>query len=263
MKTNTGPSSRIREALRTIRGIAQEIVDAAADPSRKLSDLFTEAAIQRKVDACMGLALAVAACGRCKWLREVRREVGESAAVVVAADNALAPLMTLNPEAMSNAIAFELKVFELLLAAGPLVLLLARIARLFRLYAISQLHKEFVGVRIQLQASERGGRSAGGRPGRGRQPAFTQKAVATLCGKDVNTVARWESGAIRPPLDYTADLRTKGGVGFFDWVREYNAHNGVADVFVQIQKGNVVYTEGLTEREKGLVEEYVWELRRE
>ena len=101
----------------------------------------------------------------------------------------------------------------------------------------------------------------GGRPKRGRQPAFTQRAVAVLCGKDVNTVARWESGAIKPPLDYTAELRVKGGIAFFDWVREYNAHNGVADIFVQIQKGNVVYTEGLTEREKGLVEEYIQELR--
>ena len=101
----------------------------------------------------------------------------------------------------------------------------------------------------------------GGRPKKGRQPAFTQKAVAVLCGKDVNTVARWESGAIKPPLDYTAELRVKGGIAFFDWVREYNAHNGVADIFVQIQKGNVVYTEGLTEREKGLVEEYIQELR--
>ena len=101
----------------------------------------------------------------------------------------------------------------------------------------------------------------GGRPRKGRQPAFTQKAVAVLCGKDVNTVARWESGAIKPPLDYTAELRMKGGVGFFDWVREYNAHNGVADIFIQIQKGNVAYTEGLTEREKGLVEEYIQALR--
>ena len=101
----------------------------------------------------------------------------------------------------------------------------------------------------------------GGRPRKGRQPAFTQKAVAVLCGKDVNTVARWESGAIKPPLDYTAELRMKGGVGFFDWVREYNAHNGVADIFIQIRKGNVAYTEGLTEREKGLVEEYIQALR--
>ena len=101
----------------------------------------------------------------------------------------------------------------------------------------------------------------GGRPRKGRQPAFTQKAVAVLCGKDANTVARWESGAIKPPLDYTSELRMKGGVGFFDWVREYNAHNGVADIFIQIQKGNVAYTEGLTEREKGLVEEYIQALR--
>ena len=103
--------------------------------------------------------------------------------------------------------------------------------------------------------------TTGGRPRKGRRPAFTQKAVAVLCGKDVNTVARWESGAIRPPLDYTAELRMKGGVGFFDWVREYNAHNGVADIFIQIRKGNVAYTEGLTEREKGLVEEYIQALR--
>ena len=102
----------------------------------------------------------------------------------------------------------------------------------------------------------------GGRPRKGRQPAFTQKAVAVLCGKDVNTVARWESGAIKPPLGYRVELRVKGGVEFFDWVREYNAHNGIADIFVQIQKGNVAYTEGLTEREKGLVEEYIQELRR-
>ena len=101
----------------------------------------------------------------------------------------------------------------------------------------------------------------GGRPRKGGRPAFTQKAVAVLCGKDVNTVARWESGAIKPPLDYTSELRMKGGVGFFDWVREYNAHNGVADIFIQIQKGNVAYTEGLTEREKGLVEEYIQALR--
>lgn len=101
----------------------------------------------------------------------------------------------------------------------------------------------------------------GGRPRKGRQPAFTQKAVAVLCGKSEGTVAGWENGRIKPPLDYAVELRVKGGVDFFEWVREYNAHNGVADVFVQIQKGNVAYTEGLTEREKGLVEEYIRELR--
>ena len=101
----------------------------------------------------------------------------------------------------------------------------------------------------------------GGRPRKGRQPAFTQKAVAVLCGKSEGTVAGWENGRIKPPFDYRAELRVKGGVEFFDWVREYNAHNGVADIFVQIQKGNVVYTEGLTEREKGLVEEHIRKLR--
>ena len=82
-----------------------------------------------------------------------------------------------------------------------------------------------------------------------------------LCGKSEGTVAGWENGRIKPPFDYRAELRVKGGVEFFDWVREYNAHNGVADIFVQIQKGNVVYTEGLTEREKGLVEEHIRKLR--
>ena len=101
----------------------------------------------------------------------------------------------------------------------------------------------------------------GGRPKKGRQPAFTQKAVAVLCGKSEGTVAGWENGRIRPPLGYEAELRVRGGVEFFDWVREYSSHNGVADVFVQIKKGNVAYTEGLTEREKGLVEEYIWKLR--
>ena len=155
MKTNTGSSSRIREALRTIRGIAQEIVDAAADPSRKLSDLFTEAAIQRKVDACMGLALAVAACGRCKWLREVRREVEETAAVVVAADNALAPRITLNPEMMNHVIGAEQKVFDLLLAASLKVLVLAKLARMMRPQLATYLHKESVGIRIELLHWER------------------------------------------------------------------------------------------------------------
>ena len=155
MKTNTGPSSRIREALRTIRGIAQEIVDAAADPSRRLSDLFAEAAIQKKVDACMGLALAVAACGRCKWLREVRREIEETAAVVVAADNALAPRITLNPEMMNHVIGAEQKVFDLLLAASLKVLVLAKLARMMRTQLATYLHKEYVSIRIELLHWER------------------------------------------------------------------------------------------------------------
>ena len=226
-----------------------------------MSGLFSEAAIQVKVGACVELALAVAACRRCKWLRAVRAETKATADVVIAADNALSPCLTLNPETMSHVQCVELKIFDLMISASPLILVLANLARIFKPYVIAYLHKEFIDIRIQLHLTENGGKSVGGRPRKGRRPAFTQKAVAVLCGKDVNTVARWESGAIRPPLDYTAELRMKGGVGFFDWVREYNAHNGVADIFIQIRKGNVAYTEGLTEREKGLVEEYIQALR--
>ena len=261
MPSDKDPGSRIRDALAAIRRIAREIVDTAADPKGRMSNLFSEAAIQKKIGACMDLVFAVAACNRCKWLRSVRLEVEETAAVVVAADNALASYLTLNPETMSHVQSCELKVFEMLLSGSPKILVLAKFARFFRCYVISYLHKEFVGCRVQVLLYENSGRSPGGRPRKGRRPAFTQKAVAVLCGKDVNTVARWESGAIRPPLDYTAELRMKGGVGFFDWVREYNAHNGVADIFIQIRKGNVAYTEGLTEREKGLVEEYIQALR--
>lgn len=60
------PSERITKALRKIRFLAQEIADTAADPSRKLSDLFTEGAIQAKTNACIELALAVADCNRPK-----------------------------------------------------------------------------------------------------------------------------------------------------------------------------------------------------
>ena len=256
-----GPSVRIREALLTIRGLAREIVEVAADPSRKMSELFSEAAIQVKVGACVELALAVAACRRCKWLRAVRAETKATADVVIAADNALSPCLTLNPETMSHVQCVELKIFDMMISARPLILALAKLARIFKPYFIAYLHKEFVDIRIQLRLSENAGKPTGGRPRKGRQPAFTQKAVAVLCGKSEGTVAGWENGRIRPPLGYETELRVNGGVEFFDWVREYCSHFGVADVFVQIQKGNVAYTDGLTEREKGLVEEYIWKLR--
>lgn len=256
-----GPSVRIRDALLTIRGLAREIVEAAADPSRKMSELFSEAAIQGKVGACVELALAVASCRRGKWLRAVCAEIEATADAVIAADNALAPRLTLNPETISHVQCVELKIFDMMISAGPVILILSKLAQMFRPYVIACLHKEFADIRIQLRLSENGGRPAGGRPRGGRQPAFTQKAVAVLCGRSEGTVAGWESGRIRPPLGYGPELRARGGVEFFDWVREYCSHFGVADVFVQIRKGNVAYTEGLTEREKGLVEEYIWRLR--
>ena len=195
MKTNTGPSSRIREALRTIRGIAQEIVDAAADPSRKLSDLFTEAAIQRKVDACMGLALAVAACGRRKWLREVRREIEETAAVVVAADNALAPRITLNPEMMNHVIGAEQKVFDLLLAASLKVLVLAKLARMMRTQLATYLHKESVSIRIELLHWERERNAERVPLGGGSRPAYE---TGNEVRKGKNSVRGLEGERLQP-----------------------------------------------------------------
>ena len=121
-----GPGVRIREALLTIRGLAREIVEVAADPSRKMSELFSEAAIQVKVGACVELALAVAACKRCKWLRAVRAEIESTAEVVIAADNALSPCLTLNPETMSQVQCVELKIFDLMISASPMILVLAR-----------------------------------------------------------------------------------------------------------------------------------------
>ena len=102
----------------------------------------------------------------------------------------------------------------------------------------------------------------GGRPQSGSRPAFSQAAVALLCGRSVDTVARWENGAVRAPLGYTRQLRELGGVAFFDFVREYRSHFGTDDVFARIRRHEVVYTEGLTERERGLVEAYVTRLQR-
>ena len=41
-KSLSNPSDRISKALQTLRILAQEIADTAANPSRKLSDLFHE-----------------------------------------------------------------------------------------------------------------------------------------------------------------------------------------------------------------------------
>ena len=261
MEAKCDPGFRIREALRRIGDLAREVSAAAADSSRKVSELFSEAAVQVKIDACLELALAVAACNRRKHLLEAHGEIEAAECAVIAANNAISPFLTLNPEAMTHVQCAALKIFDLMLAASPLILVFAKLARMFKSYLIAYLHRELVGMRIQLRLSEREGRSPGGRPQRERRPAFTQAAVAVLCGRSEGTVAGWESGRIRPPLGYRAELRFGGGVEFFDWVREYGSHFGVADVVVQIKKGNVAYTEGLTEREKGLVEEYIWKLR--
>ena len=91
--------------------------------------------------------------------------------------------LTLNPETISHVQCVELKIFDMMISAGPVILILSKLARMFRPYVIACLHKEFADIRIQLRLSENGGRPAGGRPRGGRQPAFTQKAVAVLCGR--------------------------------------------------------------------------------
>lgn len=152
------PSERITKALRKIRFLAQEIADTAADPSRKLSDLFTEGAIQAKTNACIELALAVADCNRPKWLREVRSEIERTQYAVIAADNALAPCMTLNPEMMNHFLGAEQKVFDMMLSSSLKVLALAKFARMMRAQLMTYLHKECVSIRIELLHWE----SAGG-----------------------------------------------------------------------------------------------------
>lgn len=156
------PVARLRAALATIRGYAREIVDVAADPSRQMSELFSEAAIQAKTNACLELALSVAACKSRKPFREVHDEVRQTQDAVVAADNALAPYVTIIPEAMSNVMSMELKVFDWLLTANPVILALAKLTPVLKPYVASYLHKEFTSLRFEILLHESGGLSAPG-----------------------------------------------------------------------------------------------------
>lgn len=102
----------------------------------------------------------------------------------------------------------------------------------------------------------------GGRP-QGR-PAFTQKAVAALLGLKSGevTVANWEHHRTKPPLNYTKEMRVKGGKEFFDFVCEYNRINGVNENLKKFLQGKVLYIEGLSEKQMGRVQEFIQELSR-
>lgn len=106
----------------------------------------------------------------------------------------------------------------------------------------------------QIKQAVRGG----GRPL--DKPAFTQKAVAALCciKSGAATVANWETGRTKKvPCGYKKDLREKGGEAFFNFVSEYLRTHRFNKELKLFLEGKVVYTEGLSEREAGQVQDYI------
>ena len=103
--------------------------------------------------------------------------------------------------------------------------------------------------------------NGGGRPV--RKAAFTQKAVAALLGIKCGaaTIANWERERTKKrPHGYSKELRVNGEKPFFDFVAEYlRTHDG-NERLKQFLRGKVVYTEGLTEKQIGLVQAYAQDL---
>ncbi len=105
------------------------------------------------------------------------------------------------------------------------------------------------------QATHDGGRTTGD-----ARPALTQKAVAALCciKSGAGTIANWEKGRTKKvPCGYKKELREKGGTEFFEFVAEYlrtHKFNKELNLFLA---GKVVYTDGLTERETGMVQDFI------
>lgn len=96
-----------------------------------------------------------------------------------------------------------------------------------------------------------------GRP-KAKSIRFTQGMVAALCGVGEGTVANWDTGRTKKiPPGYSRELREKGGSEFYNFITEYWRTRNLKEGLKAFLEGKVAYLEGLTEREAGMVQDFI------
>lgn len=116
-------------------------------------------------------------------------------------------------------------------------------------------------VEKEAEQSFRRAFKPGGRPVV-KSVRFTQGMVAALCRVTISTVANWEKGRTKKvPNGYTREMREKGGIEFYNFITQYWQGKELNKNLKQFLEGKVAYLEGLTEKESGMVQDFIIQCR--